>query len=143
MLWCARARARISLADNPLDSTGTWDGVFVYPQDALPKTPFVAEIVETAGRISGSTLEPDLYSHSPLKADLVGHRSERAVDFTKSYIAPGQGYKAPVDYVGQLSEDGQMITGSWMMQEWSGGFEMTRQAGAGAKVEAKESAEVD
>lgn len=131
------------MVDNPLDLSGTWDGMFVYPQDTLPKTPFVAEISEEAGVISGKTLEPDLYSNSTLKAEFVGCRSERVVDFTKSYSTPLEGYESPIDYVGQLSEDGQIVTGSWTMQDWSGQFEMTRQTQINTNVETRQSAESD
>ncbi|NQX94653.1 MAG: hypothetical protein HRT64_07020 [Erythrobacter sp.] len=126
---------------DPLNLTGKWDGVFKYPQDYAPVTPFLAEIVEEAGAFSGATIEPDLYKASPADARITGHRSGRSVDFTKTYVGRWQGYQSPVDYVGQLSEDGLTITGVWSLKEWNGTFEMTREAGL--EVGLEETAEVE
>lgn len=126
---------------NELDLTGKWDGVFRYPQSALPTTPFVAEISEKAGVLTGSTLEPDLYGSHSTTARLAGHRSGRSVDFTKTYLRNQPGYENPVDYVGQLSADGQRITGVWSLLDWNGEFEMTREAGL--EIEAQERAEIE
>ena len=124
---------------DPLNLTGKWDGVFKYPNDYAPTTPFVAEIAEEAGAFSGTCLEPDLYKDTPASAHLVGHRSGRSVDFTKTYGGRDRGYENPVDYVGQLSEDGLMITGVWSLKDWNGTFEMTREAGL--EIAAEEQAE--
>ena len=126
---------------DPLDLTGKWDGVFQYPQKHMPTTPFLAEIVEEAGAFSGTTIEPDLYKDSPAGARITGHRSGRSVDFTKTYGNRQRGYENPVDYVGQLSEDGLMITGVWSLREWNGRFEMTREAGL--EVAQEETAQVE
>ncbi len=115
--------------NDPLDLTGKWDGVFKYPQSYGPTTPFVAEISEQSGTFAGSIIEPDLYKANAAEAHLVGLRSGRSVDFTKTYVRRENGYENPVDYVGQLSEDGLTITGIWSLLEWNGEFEMTREAG--------------
>ncbi|MEM1195686.1 MAG: hypothetical protein AAGH57_06245 [Pseudomonadota bacterium] len=120
-----------------LNLTGQWDGVFTYPRDYAPTTPFVAEIKEESGAFSGSTIEPDLYKNSPANARLAGHRSGRSVDFTKTYLRNEDGYENPVDYVGQLSEDGLRITGVWSLRDWNGEFEMTREAGLKIVTEAR------
>jgi len=126
---------------DPLNLTGRWDGVFKYPQDYAPTTPFIAEIIEEAGAFHGGTLEPDLYKDSPASAEIRGYRSGRSVDFTKTYLGRDDGYQNPVDYVGQLSEDGLTITGVWSLKDWNGEFEMTREAGL--EVAAEERAEVE
>ena len=126
---------------DPIDLTGKWDGVFQYPQDHMPTTPFLAEIVEEAGAFSGTTIEPDLYKDSSANARITGHRSGRSVDFTKTYGGRDEGYENPVDYVGQLSEDGLMITGVWSLKDWNGTFEMTREAGL--EVAQEETAQVE
>ncbi|MEM6585527.1 MAG: hypothetical protein AAF692_07205 [Pseudomonadota bacterium] len=126
---------------DPFDLTGKWDGVFQYPQDHMPTTPFLAEIVEEAGAFSGTTIEPDLYNDSSANARINGHRSGRSVDFTKSYGGRDRGYENPVDYVGQLSEDGLTITGVWSLKDWNGTFEMAREEGIA--VEVAERAEVE
>jgi len=130
------------MSHNSLDMSGTWDGVFTYPQNALPTTPFLAQILERAGMFSGQTQEPDLYSSKAAKAVLIGHRAGRAVDFTKTYDHHDKGYSSPVDYVGQLSDDGGTVTGSWTMQEWSGTFEMIRQSTIEVGDQREEPAEV-
>ncbi|MEM6474946.1 MAG: hypothetical protein AAF687_02135 [Pseudomonadota bacterium] len=126
---------------DPLNLSGKWDGVFKYPQSDMPTTPFLAEITEDAGAFTGTTIEPDLYGSPAANARLIGHRSGRSVDFTKTYIRAGLGYENPVDYVGQLSDDGQTIMGVWSLLEWNGEFEMTREAGI--KIEAEERAEAE
>ena len=131
------------MAQDPLNMTGSWDGVFAYPRDALPVTPFVAEFSDLAGSLTGSTLEPDLYRSEAARANLVGHRAGRSVDFTKTYDRRGREYASPIDYVGQLSADGQAITGSWTMQDWSGTFEMTRQISLSVEQEQYETVEID
>jgi hypothetical protein len=112
-----------------VDISGKWDGVFAYPDvpDAGPVTPFVAEIVERDGRISGTILEPHEFRSGTAHASLEGVRAGRTVDFLKTYHAAGAEYEEPVAYAGSLSADGNIITGHWMMSDWSGPFEMVRQ----------------
>ncbi len=112
-----------------MDISGKWDGVFAYPDvpDAGPVTPFVAEIVERDGRISGTILEPHEFRSGTAHASLEGVRAGRTVDFLKTYHAAGAEYEEPVAYAGSLSADGNIITGHWMMSDWSGPFEMVRQ----------------
>jgi hypothetical protein len=126
---------------DPLDLSGKWEGVFAYPQDHMPTTPFLADISEEAGAFSGTIIEPDLYKDSPASASVVGHRSARSVDFTKTYKDRIRGYENPVDYGGQLSEDGLTITGVWSLKDWNGVFEMTREAGL--EIAAQERAEAE
>ena len=126
---------------DPLDLSGKWDGVFTYPETAGPTTPFLAEISEEAGVLFGTTIEPGLYKSTSVKALILGHRSERSVDFTKTYAGRKAGYENPVDYVGQLSKDGLRITGVWSLLDWNGTFEMTREVGA--EVAQKERASVE
>ena len=123
---------------DPFNLTGKWDGTYRYPQDVLPITPFVAEISESAGVFSGTIMEPDLYASAPAHAVLDGHRSGRSVDFTKSYPARQEGYENPVDYVGELSDNGQIITGVWSLLDMNGTFEMHREAQAESPVEIEE-----
>ncbi|UIP06205.1 hypothetical protein LY632_10950 [Erythrobacter sp. SDW2] len=111
------------------DLTGQWHGTYAYPGTAGPATPFVAVLSETGGAFRGAILEPDMvYGLSDaLEATVIGHRSGRAVDFTKVYLGHTVGYEEPVDYVGQLSSDGQTLTGVWSLQSMSGVFEMFRE----------------
>ncbi len=127
------------------DLTGRWDGVFSYPAvpDAGPSTPFLADISEIAGQISGAIMEPHEFRSGTAHATIMGHRGGDVVDFSKTYHGAGSEYDEPVSYTGQLSNDGTLITGHWMMQDWSGPFEMVRQAGVEAREEARASISVD
>ena len=112
-----------------MDLSGKWDGVFAYPDvpGAGPVTPFLAEITEQGGRISGTIIEPNEFRPGTAHASLEGVRDGTSVDFLKTYHAAGEEYEEPVAYAGQLSADGNLVTGHWIMQDWSGPFEMIRQ----------------
>ncbi|MDE1466150.1 hypothetical protein [Aurantiacibacter sp. D1-12] len=126
------------------DLSGQWDGTFAYPAKEGPATPFLATISQHDGRIAGTIIEPDL--HSPgasAEAAIVGIVSAGAVDFTKTYLKASRGYANPVDYVGQLSDDGNRITGVWSLLHMNGTFEMTREAEAEIAEEREESVEIE
>jgi hypothetical protein len=127
------------------DLTGMWDGVYSYPAvaDAGPTTPFLADISEAGGQISGTIIEPHEFRRGTAHATITGHRVGNVVDFSKAYQGAGPEYEEPVAYTGQLSDDGTLITGHWMMQEWSGPFEMVRQAQVEAHEEARESIAIE
>lgn len=132
------------MADNPLDLSGQWHGTFAYPANAGPATPFLANLTESNGHLSGSIIEPDLYGGAdPAKALIAGHRAGRSVDFTKTYQGRVVGYKNPVDYVGQLSADGASVTGMWSLLELNGTFEMYRELGMEETVSAETTAKAD
>lgn len=113
-----------------LDMTGLWHGTFVYPAFAGPTTPFVANIADDGGSLSGGIIEPNLQGPAldaeELEATIAGTRQDRAVDFIKTY--DGKVASNSVDYVGQLSGDGQTVTGVWSYEAWDGTFEMHRDA---------------
>jgi len=123
----------------PVDLSGKWDGVFAYPDvpGAGPVTPFLAEITEQGGRISGTIIEPHAFRPGTAHAALEGVRAGKSVDFLKTYRAAGAEYDEPVAYGGQLSDDGNVITGHWTMQDWYGPFEMVRQQSAPAIAQAQ------
>ena len=116
------------MTTNPLDVTGEWNGTFAYPGDILPATLFVARLDEADGRFSGIVIEPSIYSRSgaSVEARLIGVRAGYGIDFTKTYSNPARGYEGPVDYVGQLSSDGTVISGIWSLDDMNGSFEMVR-----------------
>lgn len=121
------------------DLSGRWSGFYSYPE-ARPAVPFEAELVESGGRITGTTREP---SHrGTLQAVLDGHRSGRTVSFLKMYEAADEAYDS-VAYEGVVSEDGNEIAGRWRLTAgYSGTFIMVREAGAeeAAELEASETA---
>ena len=125
--------------------TGTWDGVYSYPAvaDAGPTTPFLADISDVGGQISGTIIEPHEFHGNTAHALIIGYRAGTVVDFSKTYHGAGAAYDEPVAYIGQLSDDGTLITGHWMLQEWSGQFEMVRQVRVETLVEARETVSID
>ena len=89
----------------------------------------MAKLVDAGGSLSGETVEPNTVgtSSETLGAIIAGTRSGAAVDFTKTYDGASDCAHS-VDYVGQLSEDGNRIAGVWSMDGADGTFEMYREA---------------
>jgi hypothetical protein len=123
--------------------TGKWSGQFSYPSHAGPTTPFLAELRDHGGSLTGSIIEPDVFYGGPtLDASVSGVRHGSSVDFTKTYgpTAPSD-YDTPVDYVGSVSPDGNTISGVWSLLDFDGTFEMHRECEISEDVENE--AEVD
>ena len=113
------------------DLSGQWDGHFDYSAGFGPSTAFLATIRQSGGHFTEQVIEPDLYSRAaPAEAMIEGVVAGQSVDFTKRYTHASFGYENPVDYVGQLSEDGNRISGVWSLLDLNGTFEMTREAEA-------------
>lgn len=101
-------------------------------------TPFVATLVQRGNSVTGNISEPDLHlSGATAEATLVGVVTGEAVDFTKTYRKVIWGYVHPVDYVGQIREKGNVISGVWSLLHMNGRFEMRRH-GARELVEERE-----
>lgn len=109
--------------------SGLWLGSFSYPGGAGPTTPFMAKLADAGGSLSGETVEPNTVgpSSETLEAFIVGTRDGVSVDFTKTYDGAADAAHS-IDYVGQVSGDGNRITGVWSMDGMDGGFEMYREA---------------
>jgi hypothetical protein len=122
-----------------VDLSGKWDGTYTYLAAAAagPRTPFLADIADISGRISGTIIEPNAFRPETARATLEGARSGSRVDFLKIYHGAGEEYDEPIAYAGILSDDGNIITGGWIMADWSGTFEMVRQ------IETRVAVEVD
>ena len=116
------------MSGDRLDMTGMWHGSYSYPGHIRETMPFVANIVDQGGHISGSIIEPTSGEESiyeeEVEAVIAGARGDRTVDFIKTYR--GAIWSHSVDYVGQLSEDGQTVTGMWSVATLDGTFEMHR-----------------
>ncbi len=131
------------------DLTGRWTGVYFYPvdpevnpDDDWPPTPFTAVLLDAGGRITGSTLEPDTLGPDgspPIAAVLEGHHLEGQLIFTK--FPDSERQIDTIDYVGEISGDGNSIGGRWIIHgDWSGTFQMQRKVvTAGATAEASTS----
>jgi hypothetical protein len=117
------------MASGPLNLSGLWMGRYAYPARSGPTTPFLARIEDEAGALSGTIIEPNTIgpSSDSLEAMLSGSRTGHAVDFTKVYDGASDAAHA-VDYVGQVSADGNTISGVWSLEQWDGTFEMYREA---------------
>lgn len=126
------------MSRNRLNLSGRWDGTYAYPGGVGPKTPFVAELAEEAGAVSGTIVEPNLMGSSSetLTSIVRGTRAGTAIDFTKTYDGASDAAHS-VDYVGQLSADGTAVTGVWSLDQMDGTFEMHRQAAAEAPLESE------
>jgi hypothetical protein len=129
-------------ADDDLDLSGRWKGIFNYPY-RYPPTQFDAEIKEHLGSFDGETFERGSALRDvgkELSAFISGVRQGRAVSFVKSYDTLSRA-RSVVHYDGQLSGDGNEITGIWHIPgNWSGTFIMVRSRAASgderAEVEA-------
>jgi hypothetical protein len=122
--------------------SGRWTGVYFYPvdselnaNDAMPPTPFTADISEVAGLLAGRIEEPNLTlgpGASGLVAVLSGERRGETVRFDKQYVSGA--LRHAVAYDGRLSGDGTTISGRWSIPgDWSGEFRMQRTGTAVAR----------
>jgi len=113
--------------DNSL--TGVWNGRYSYPS-ILPPVSFVATLIETKTRLSGSTHEANAgvgAAGAIAFAILDGARSGSRVTFTKTYENVPADANHAVHYVGTISTDGTEISGHWNIPgHWSGNFVMIR-----------------
>jgi len=109
--------------------TGFWTGRYWYDAPSEPVVSFLANIDDADGRLSGSISEPNTISRSSqrLEAFVRGTRSGISVAFAKVYDGSGD-LAHRVDYTGDLADDGLSVSGQWRLEEWTGGFQMTREA---------------
>ena len=127
------------MSDDPLDVTGEWTGIYNYPLEHPPNR-FTATLRETAGIVTGETVEPSPSRHAgygggQAHAFLDCRRDSALVSFLKQYDATHRA-DTPVAYAGALSSDGDEITGRWQVSgDWSGTFIMVRRTRGGASVE--------
>jgi hypothetical protein len=123
------------------DLTGLWSGEYWHAGAANP-VPFSAHIVDTAGNITGTTLEPNTFAHPgliELSAGIEGARGELSVRFTKIYHAAPGVRRDPIFYSGAVDAAFTMIDGQWTFLDGSvsGRFVLVR-VSRGPRVEAVE-----
>ncbi len=99
----------------------TWKGS--YSQDGQA-TPFSAELTFSDGAISGRISETNPIMGA-LGSSVSGSYTDKSIRFTKSYDGTN-GVSHSVSYSGQLSVQGDSISGSWSFAGMSGSFEMSR-----------------
>ena len=131
---------KTSLFSRDSDLTGLWSGEYWYVGLATGPVPFSAHLVDVAGTITGTTLEPNTFAHKgliELSADISGSRGELTVQFNKLYHpAPGV-HREPIFYTGTINADFTMIDGEWRVQGLIGRFVLVR-VSRGAKAVAVE-----
>jgi hypothetical protein len=124
-----------SMTNAPATLTGVWHGLYTYANGV--SVSFVATLIESGSRFSGSIHEPGggTASGQTLYATLAGDRQDNAVAFIKTYDCDDPDYQDPVAYEGALSGDATEIEGRWTIRGWSSGkFLMVRSAGKAASV---------
>ncbi len=127
------------MSGNCSDMTGRWDGTFSYPDvpEAGPITPFVVTLRDCNGVLKGTVMEPNEFRSGTAHATLIGQRVGRSVHFAKTYSGAGEEYVETVLYYGELSADGECVSGEWRIDHWRGPFEMTRELSADVGIEAE------
>jgi hypothetical protein len=119
--------------------TGLWRGQYAYPRGYAPVF-FTAELVETAGALTGATSEPDQIFGGTASASIRGDRRGTLVTFLKIYDRPSfrRRVRNEVAYEGTLSADATEIEGRWTISRmWSGKFLMIRSTGIEESVTKK------
>jgi hypothetical protein len=117
------------MSEGELNLSGAWDGVFCYPDvpEAGPTTPFLANVEDRGGVLSGTVIEPHEIHQATVTASILGQRIGASVHFTKDYRSPDDLYRKTVFYFGSIAQGGETITGEWHIEEhWRGPFQMTR-----------------
>ncbi|MCW5716646.1 MAG: hypothetical protein KIS68_02330 [Bauldia sp.] len=118
--------------------TGVWRGRYVYPHH-LGEVSFLATLIETATRLSGTVSEPvGAAEGARMEATLAGDRTGSIVSFVKTYQDLAR-FPDPVEYNGTLSADGMEIRGTWLIRGHAlrGTFVMARPARSHASVSRK------
>lgn len=97
------------------DLTGIWSGEYWHLFGGS-STPFAAHITETAGSISGTTLEPATFGArltGDLAASIEGTRGDLTVTFTKLYDRSPGVHRMPILYTGTVDAALTTIDGEW------------------------------
>ncbi len=111
--------AKSNLFSRDGDLTGLWSGEYWYVGEPTPPVPFSAHLVDAAGSISGTTLEPNTFAHPgliELSAEISGARGELSVRFNKLYHAAPGVHRDPIVYSGTVDDKFTMIDGEWKLQ---------------------------
>lgn len=97
----------------PASVAGQWQGVYRYASGALDDTPFTASFeVSAGGTISGRMLDYNQLG----EATVSGEQAGTQIRFLKQYVNPHRlTSRQAVEYMGELSPDGQTITGQWQL----------------------------
>lgn len=115
--------------DTETDTTvsGTWEGSFGY-DDGRPGVDLELTLNVREGRLRGTMTEPNTFGpagYARLEADVVGEAvRSHLVTFMKTYRTGSLDHS--ILYVGELSEDGKKIEGTWTLGESQGPFSLAK-----------------
>jgi hypothetical protein len=115
MMWAPQVSGRHVAFARDTDLTGLWSGEYWYAGVSYP-TPFTAHIIDSAGDLSGTTLEPNRFAAgapADLSASLTGSRGNGSVRFTKVYDAAPGLHRLPIHYSGSVDANFTLIDGVW------------------------------
>ena len=105
------AGAANGTSTSSLPLTGDWRGYDDYLGGTGLTSSFTARIEDDGTHLSGEKIEPDKSGGSaPSRASIVGVRESNTVKFT-AFGTPHSVAFNSVDYVGTVSEDGNIISG--------------------------------
>ncbi len=108
--------------------SGFWVGQYSYEDSSAEPVDFDAEITQDGQTLSGITTEPNSFDPNGgelLTASITGATSGAALTFLKVYHGDESPYP-PITYNGSLAADQQSINGIWMVDDFSGTFDMRR-----------------
>ena len=108
--------------------SGCWRGNYTY-DDGQAVGSFRADCKEISGLLRGRTADDPSATDKPGRPHdgvIEGRRDGRSVRFFKRYVSATKRY-VPIEYVGELDENGERMEGRWSIQGGrAGGFAMTR-----------------
>ena len=117
-----------------LNLTGSWQGQYSYTRNK-PPVAFSARLSENGSWLDGVIEEIGTAGDAkgrPIAATVQGRRNGRSVTWRKLYHGSFRHYDF-VQYIGEVSADGQEIEGRWTIHGNSAGrFLMVRQGGNAA-----------
>ncbi|WP_379552049.1 hypothetical protein ACRAQ7_07920 [Erythrobacter sp. W53] len=109
------------------DINGTWEGSFEYSSSLdVGEFPFKARLKNSDGTISGIILEDHVSGSGQVKSTVEGQCNGREMRFTKQYLDSSEEYKTLVQYEGEISASGDVISGKWILPHDSGTFSMAK-----------------
>lgn len=111
------------------DVKGMWEGSFQYSSSLdVGEFHFKARLTSKDGAVSGIIIEDHMTASGDVKSKVEGVVEGNALRFTKQYLEASHEYKSAVEYEGELSASGNVISGTWKLPHDSGTFTMKRSA---------------
>lgn len=125
---------------DPRDVSGVWYGSYAGDQED-ERNSFIAVLDEMGGGFTGTISEPDdvsgAGSGAVRRASVTGVRNGSALRFNKQYDGTG-GWVHAVRYAGTIDSEGTLISGTWLLEGFSGRFTMEREQFGIEELEAEE-----